>query len=59
MHCGIAVEHPEATGPAGPDAAPNLDHRRRNRALLLGGIGIFLIGIALLVVSVVVFTHTM
>jgi hypothetical protein len=55
VHCGIAVEAPEVPGAIRPDAVPAPDNRRRNRALLFGGIGVFLIGIALLVVAIVVF----
>ena len=59
MHCGIAVELPEIPSAIRPDPVPTVDHRRRNRGLLLGGIGIFLVGIALLVVAIVIFSGTL
>jgi predicted nucleic acid-binding Zn ribbon protein len=58
VHCGIAIEPDEVPGAIRPDQAIVPDRRRRNRALLLGGIGIFLVGIALLVVAVVFFVGT-
>jgi hypothetical protein len=58
VHCGIAVERPEIPGAIRPEAPAAADPRRRNRALLLGGIGIFLVGIALLVVAIVIFTRS-
>jgi hypothetical protein len=58
VHCGIAVERPEVPGAIRPDAPAPADGRRRNRALLLGGIGVFLVGIALLVIAIVMFTRS-
>ena len=58
VHCGIAVERPEVPGAIRPDAVAVVDSRKRNRGLLLGGIGIFLVGIALLVVAIVIFTRS-
>jgi hypothetical protein len=58
IHCGIAVDPPEIPNAIRPDSAASPQHKRRNRALLLGGIGIFLVGIALLIVAVVIFSHT-
>jgi hypothetical protein len=55
VHCGIAIERPEVPAAIRPPAAPPVSHRRRNRALLFGGIGIFLVGIALLVIAIVFF----
>lgn len=59
VHCGIAVEKPEIPNAIRPDAAPAIERKHRSRALLLGGIGIFVIGIALLIVAIVIFTHTL
>jgi len=58
IHCGIAVERPEVPGAIRPDAPVAVDSRKRSRALLLGGIGVFLVGIALLVVAIVIFTRS-
>jgi predicted nucleic acid-binding Zn ribbon protein len=51
VHCGLEVERPEVPAAIRLDALTPHDHRRRNRALLFGGIGIFLVGIALMVVA--------
>ena len=59
IHCGIAIEKPEIPNAIRPDAPTAPVHKHRSRALLLGGIGIFLVGIALLVVAIVIFTHTL
>jgi hypothetical protein len=54
IHCGLAVEAPEIPGAIRPaDGAPV--KQTSNRVLLIGGIGIFLVGIALLVVSIAYF----
>jgi hypothetical protein len=59
VHCGIAVTEPELPGAVRPDGAATPAHRSRNRALLIGGIGIFIVGIALLVVAIVIFVGTL
>jgi hypothetical protein len=59
VHCGISVEAPAIPGAIRPDGAPAPHSRRRNRALLFGGVGIFLVGIALLVVAIVIFAGTL
>jgi hypothetical protein len=45
------VPRPEVPSAIRPDQPTAHDHRKRNRALLIGGIGIFLVGVALLVVA--------
>lgn len=51
VHCGLEVERPEVPAAIRPEQVAAHDHHRRNRALLLGGIGIFCVGIALLIVA--------
>jgi len=58
VRCGLAVPEVQVPGAIRPDAPVYASHRTRNRALLIGGIGIFLIGIALLVVAFVMFTSS-
>lgn len=58
IHCGIAIEKPDVPSAIRPDGTAVVSHRSRNRGLLLGGTGIFLVGIALLVVAIVIFSHT-
>jgi hypothetical protein len=55
IHCGLAVEQPEIAG--ANDPADVLPARRAasSRALIAGGVGIFLVGIALLVVAIAFF----
>jgi hypothetical protein len=59
VHCGIAIARPEVPAAIRPDGPAVPDHRKRNRALLFGGLGIFLVGVALLVMAVVFFATTM
>jgi hypothetical protein len=55
IHCGLAVDAPEIPGVIRPvDAAP-VRAGSSNRALVLGGIGIFIVGVALLVVAIAFF----
>ena len=54
IHCGLAIEPPEIPGAIRPgDVAPVKP--ASSRALVLGGAGIFLVGIALLVVAIAFF----
>jgi hypothetical protein len=55
IHCGLAVESPDIPGAIRPDDSAPAKTGRPNRALVLGGIGIFLVGIALLVVAIAFF----
>ncbi len=62
IHCGIAVEAPEAVaaaGTPGTDAAVGHNPGLRTRALILGGVGIFLVGVALLVMAIAIFSGSM
>ncbi|HEX4442536.1 MAG TPA: hypothetical protein VHZ81_03100 [Galbitalea sp.] len=52
------MERPDIPGAIRPVASGVVDSRKRNRGLLLGGIGVFLVGIALLVVAIVIFTRS-
>ncbi|HMH58431.1 MAG TPA: zinc ribbon domain-containing protein [Galbitalea sp.] len=55
IHCGLAVESPDIPGAIRPDDSAQAKTGTSNRALVLGGIGIFLVGIALLVVAIAFF----
>jgi hypothetical protein len=55
IHCGLAVDEPEIPGAIRPDAAAPTRPAGPSRALIVGGIGIFLIGIALLIVAIAFF----
>jgi hypothetical protein len=56
IHCGLAVEHPEIPSAIRPDDRPEpVPGPATNRLLVLGGVGIFLIGLALLVVAIAFF----
>jgi hypothetical protein len=58
IHCGLAIERPEvpaAIRPDVPTTAPSV--WSSNRALILGGTGIFLVGVALLVVAIAYFAR--
>ncbi len=65
IHCGLAIEtppvdgRPEIPGAIRPETQAMPDTRRRKRLLLLGGIGIFLIGVALLIVAITMFAGTL
>jgi hypothetical protein len=59
VHCGIAIEHPKVPAAIRPDVEAGPVRKSRSRALLFGGVGIFLVGIALLVIAIVIFTHTL
>ena len=53
IHCGIAIEKPEEIPPAiRPDPLAPVVARRISRSYIVGGVGIFLLGVALLVVSI-------
>ena len=54
IHCGLAVEPPEIPAAIRPDDVTPVKPRI-GRALVLGGAGIFLVGIALLVVAIAFF----
>jgi hypothetical protein len=55
IHCGLAVEAPDIPGAIRPADRAAAKVGASNRALVLGGIGIFLVGIALLVVALAFF----
>jgi hypothetical protein len=55
IHCGLAVEAPEIPGAIRPDDRASAKTGASSRALVLGGIGIFLVGIALLIVALAFF----
>lgn len=56
VHCGIAVAGSQIPGAIRPAPVATHSHRRRNRALLIGGVAAFLVAIALLVDAIIVFT---
>jgi predicted nucleic acid-binding Zn ribbon protein len=51
IHCGIQIERPRAA--SAPEAPAQIDkhQKRRIRVLMAGGIGIFVVGVALLVIA--------
>jgi hypothetical protein len=53
IHCGLAIDPPEAADAS--VAALPARSRSSSRALLFGGIGIFIVGIALLIVAIAFF----
>ena len=55
IHCGLAVERHEIPGAIRPDNAVSREAPISSRALVLGGIGIFVIGVALLVLAIAFF----
>jgi uncharacterized membrane protein YvbJ len=55
IHCGIAIEAAQAPGATGSVAVVRSKPTPIPRALLFGGIGIFLVGIALLVIAIAFF----
>jgi len=55
IHCGLAVEAPEIPGAIRPDATVPVKAAPSSRALLLGGIAIFVVGVGLLVVAIAFF----
>jgi hypothetical protein len=55
IHCGLAVEAPEIPGAGRSDDVVPAKPGPSNRTLVLGGIGIFLVGIALLIVAIAFF----
>ena len=55
IHCGLAVESPEIPGAIRPADAMATKPTWSTRALILGGGGIFLVGVALLVVAIAFF----
>lgn len=53
IHCGIAIEKPEEIPAAiRPDPLTPIVAKRISRGYIIGGIGVFLVGVALLVVSI-------
>ncbi|MEJ1229942.1 MAG: zinc ribbon domain-containing protein [Galbitalea sp.] len=56
VHCGMAVEEPDIPAAIRPDAVASPAAPVQRRALLFGGIGIFLVGIALLVAAAIFVT---
>jgi hypothetical protein len=56
IHCGLAVDEPEIPGAIRPEAAVAPARSGvSTRLLVLGGVGIFLIGVALLVIAIAFF----
>jgi hypothetical protein len=55
IHCGLAVDEPEIPGAIRPDAAAPAKRIGASPALIAGGIGIFLVGVALLVLAIAFF----
>ncbi|HEY1531610.1 MAG TPA: zinc ribbon domain-containing protein [Galbitalea sp.] len=55
IHCGLAVDAPEIPGAIRPEAGAGPAPRARSRALLIGGIGVFVVGVALLVLAIALF----
>jgi hypothetical protein len=54
IHCGLAVDEPEVPGAGQPEnGVPTKP--TTNRALILIGVGIFIVGIALLAVAIAFF----
>jgi hypothetical protein len=54
IHCGLAVDRVEVPGAIRPDVAVPVK-RSANRALVFGGIGIFVVGVAFLVIAIAFF----
>jgi hypothetical protein len=55
IHCGLAVDEPEIPGAIRPDGVTPGKPAPSPRILVVGGIGIFVIGIALLVLAIAFF----
>jgi hypothetical protein len=55
IHCGLAVEAPETSGASSPDDVAPAKRVGSNRGLVIGGVAIFLVGVALLVVAIAYF----
>jgi hypothetical protein len=55
VHCGLAVDEPEIPGAIRPDDGAPAKSASSARGMLLGGIGIFVVGIALLIVAIAFF----
>jgi hypothetical protein len=55
IHCGLAVDPPEIPGAIRPDDGVPAVPPARSRALLIGGVGIFVVGVALLVLAIALF----
>ena len=55
IHCGLAIDEPEIPGAIRPDGSTSPKPSASPRILVIGGIGIFVIGIALLVIAIAFF----
>jgi hypothetical protein len=55
IHCGLAVEEPEVEGAVGPNDGAPARPAPIPRALIIGGAGIFIVGVALLIVAIAFF----
>jgi hypothetical protein len=55
IHCGLAIDPPEIPGAIRPADAPPPKAPISSRALIFGGVGIFIVGIALLVIAIAFF----
>jgi hypothetical protein len=53
IHCGLATSAQEIPGAIRPDAAVTAIRPVPRRALVLGGIGLFLVGLALIIVAII------
>jgi hypothetical protein len=56
VHCGIAVADSRISGAIRPGPVATHSNRGRNRALLIAGIGVFLVAIALLIDAIIMVT---
>jgi hypothetical protein len=55
IHCGLAVDEPEIPGAIRPDGIAPAKPASSPRALIIGGVGIFIVGVALLVIAIAFF----
>jgi hypothetical protein len=55
IHCGLAVDEPEIPGAIRPDGVAPTKPAASPRALVIGGVGIFIVGVALLVIAIAFF----
>jgi hypothetical protein len=53
IRCGLAVDAQEIPGAIRPDVAAAANPRLPRRALVLGGVGLFLVGLALIIFAII------
>ena len=58
IHCGLAIDPPDIPGAIRPDGSTPVSPPTTSRALILGGVGIFIVGVALLVIAIAFFAGT-